>query len=87
MQPLRDFHAAASRLVQSRAGSWIDVVERGPAAQAAQTLGTVQALVSGEVGHLAQAAVSVGMPLLGEPRFGKCVRLRTFDVSDASVPQ
>ena len=87
VQPLRAFHAAASRLVQSRAGSWIDVVERGPAAQAAQTLGTVHALVSGDVGHLAQAAVSVGMPLKGEPRFGMCGRLRTFDVSDASVPQ
>ena len=84
VQPLHDFYAAASRLIQGRAGSWIDVVERGPAAQAAQTLDTVRALVAGDAGHLAQSAVSEGMPLGGEPRFGMCGRLRTFDVSGGS---
>jgi len=83
--PLRDFHAAAARLVQDRADAWTDIVERGPAAQAARSLDITGALARGDAPHLAAAAVSQAPQPAGERRFGMCGRLRAYDVSDALV--
>lgn len=85
--PLRAFHAAAAALVQERAASWSDIVERGPVAQAAQSLDITRAIAGGEATHLASATVSLAAEPTGERGFGMCGRLRAYDVSEALVPR
>ena len=83
--PLRAFHAAAAALVRERAASWSDIVERGPAVQAARSLDITRALAHGDAPHLSAAAVSAAPQPTGERSFGMCGRLRAYDVGDAAV--
>ncbi|MGO2060414.1 MAG: cupin domain-containing protein [Microbacterium gubbeenense] len=78
-RPLGEFREAAARIVADRVGSWTPIVERGPLAQAENTLDVLSRIASGDASHLAEAAVS---PVLApSPGFGMCGRLRAFDVA------
>ncbi|MDQ7876346.1 cupin domain-containing protein [Microbacterium sp. QXD-8] len=83
--PLRAFHVAAAALVRERAGSWSDIVERGPVAQAAQSLDVTRAIAGGEATHLAGATVLRAAEPPAERGFGMCGRLRAYAVSEALV--
>ncbi|MDW4573710.1 cupin domain-containing protein [Microbacterium sp. M3] len=80
--PLREFQAAAAAIIEHRASSWTDIVEQGPAAQAARSLDVARALSRGEFAHLEDAAVYRAAEPAGERRFGMCGRLRPYDVRE-----
>ncbi|MCP2635160.1 cupin domain-containing protein [Microbacterium sp. HD4P20] len=83
--PLRDFYAAATRLVSDRAHAWESIVRDGPLWQAARSEEMVRAIVAGSPDHLAEAVVSQAPQPRGERGFGMCGRLRAYNVADELV--
>lgn len=75
------FYAAAVERVRLRAQTWVELVEQGPLAQAEQALQRAAAIAAGSGSHLGAARVRRADPASGEPAFGMCGRLRTYDVS------
>jgi mannose-6-phosphate isomerase-like protein (cupin superfamily) len=78
--PLRRFQQAAATLVQGTVPAWADIVERGPAAQAAVTMDITRRLASGSAAHLASSVTRRAPEPHGEGTFGMCGRLRAYDV-------
>lgn len=83
--PLRDFYAAAGRLVRDRTPEWEKIVGEGPLAQATSSLDAVSALASGLTEHLALASVREAPHTAGERGFGMCGRLQTYEVNGATA--
>lgn len=79
--PLREFHAAAAKVVRGRAAEWESILAAGPYGQAAASVETVRELAAGSAAHLARAAVHEAPRPQGEKAFGMCGRLRPYDVS------
>jgi hypothetical protein len=78
---LAAFYASAVRLVQERSTTWGELVEAGPIAQAQHSLDLVNAVTRGESEQLRDGRVCRTEPFAGEPAFGMCGRLRTYDVA------
>lgn len=86
--PLDAFYSEAVERVRSRAQTWGALVEQGPLAQAERELQRATAIAAGSGSHLGEARVTRADPASGEPVFGMCGRLRTYDVtSGISHPQ
>ena len=87
-RPLDAFYSAAVDRVRSRAATWTDLVREGPLAHAERALELTRAIAAGSAAHLGAARVNRADPAPGDPAFGMCGRLRTYDViSDIHDPQ
>jgi mannose-6-phosphate isomerase-like protein (cupin superfamily) len=75
---LRDFHAAAARLIAPQLDRFEQVWRDGPALAAAATGAQLAALASGDVTHLASASVHRMAPPGDERRMGCCGTLGTY---------
>lgn len=75
---LRDFHAAAARLVAPRLDAWRRIVADGPAATARTTADHLAALQDGDASHLAAASVHRRPPTQDGRRYGCCGTLGTL---------
>lgn len=80
--PLREFFAAAARLVAGRATAWEKIVRSRPLAQATDSLAAIATLGDGGWAHLDAAAVHSAPPLPDERGYGMCGRLRAYDVAN-----
>lgn len=78
-EPLAAFHRAAAALVRPRTAEWRTRWEHGAAQAAAATGDQLDALESGEAGHLADARVHARVPA-ARGRFGMCGRLDVYRV-------
>lgn len=76
------FHQRAARLVQPRVASWRTLWERTVAAETARTGAQLDALDSGSVGMLGEAAVRTSVSEPGERGYGMCGRLRIWNWTD-----
>ena len=77
-QPLADFHAAAATLVRPRLDDWRALVGAGAERAALATLDQLDALISGDVSHLAAAEVArIARPQ--DTTYGMCGHLRAYD--------
>jgi mannose-6-phosphate isomerase-like protein (cupin superfamily) len=78
--PLKEFYAAAGRLVRERTPEWESIITDGPLAQATRSLDAVRALKRGLTDHLALSSLQQAPHNIGERAFGMCGRLRAYDV-------
>ena len=81
LEELHDFYSRAGALVRERSAAWIDLVEEGPLAQARRSRDLVAAVRHGDISHLAMGSLTARMGTDGEPGFGMCGRLRTYDTA------
>lgn len=79
--PLKEFYAAAGRLVRERAPEWEAIISDGPLAQATRSLDAVRALGGGLTEHLTLSTLQQAPDHTGERGFGMCGRLRAYDVN------
>ncbi|WP_460796588.1 cupin domain-containing protein [Microbacterium sp. GXF0217] len=79
--PLEAFYAAAVERVRSRAQDWPALVVDGPLAQAERAVALAEAIAGGSVEHLGEARLSRAEASAGEPAYGMCGRLRTYDIT------
>jgi mannose-6-phosphate isomerase-like protein (cupin superfamily) len=75
---VRDFHAAAARLLTPNLDRFVQVWRDGPARASAMTAEQLAALAAGDVGHLAAASVHRIAPPGDERRMGCCGTLGTY---------
>ncbi|MFJ8281484.1 cupin domain-containing protein [Streptomyces griseoviridis] len=76
-EALAEFHRAAAALVGPRLAEWREPWRRGARAAAAATGEQLDRLATGDVGHLATAAVHAEQPS-ERGRFGMCGRLDVY---------
>lgn len=79
--PLREFYAAAGRLVRERTPEWETIISDGPLARATSSRDAVHALSEGSTDHLALASLHEAPEHAGERGFGMCGRLRAYNVN------
>ncbi len=82
LDALHRFHLAAAAIVKERAPEWIDLVERGPLAQAEESARAARRVAEGRAEHLLWSTLQSSPALEGEPRFGMCGRLRPVDLAE-----
>jgi mannose-6-phosphate isomerase-like protein (cupin superfamily) len=75
---LNGFHQRAASLVRPRLARWRTVVDEGPRAEVARTLGFLDALDAGDCGHLAASSVHRHDPPPAERRMGCCGTLGVY---------
>ncbi|WP_326559671.1 cupin domain-containing protein [Micromonospora sp. NBC_01796] len=80
LAPLREFHAAAIRLVQPQLDAWRGRWRDGALRAAEQTGRQLDSLVRGEAPHLAEAAVYAFAEPREQGRQGMCGLLNTYPV-------
>lgn len=83
--PLREFYAAAGRLIRERTAEWETIISDGPLAQATSSLDSVGALARGVTDHLALSSLEQAPHHTAERGFGMCGRLHAYNVN-ASLP-
>ena len=76
---LAALHARAARLVQPRVAEWRATWETTVAAEVERTRRQLDALSDGLPGALGAASVARATPVGGDPAFGMCGRLTTWD--------
>lgn len=76
---LAALHARAARLVQPRIAQWRERWDATVGAETERTRRQLDALAAGDTGMLAQASVRRGDPTPGEPGYGMCGRLTTWE--------
>ncbi|KQO97045.1 cupin domain-containing protein [Leifsonia sp. Leaf264] len=78
---LEEFYASAVRLVSARADGWRELWEERVLADVARTRGLLDDLAAGRVAQLGLSGATAAQPHEGEPKFGMCGLLRTYDIS------
>jgi mannose-6-phosphate isomerase-like protein (cupin superfamily) len=81
-RPLRDFHAAAARLVAPRLAQWRERWASGALRTAQETGEQLAALAEGSPAHLADAAVFERAAPLESQRRGMCGLLETYRIGE-----
>lgn len=76
---LAALHARAAHLVQPRIAQWRERWETTVGAETERTRRQLDALAAGDPGMLAEASVRRGDPTPGEPGYGMCGRLTTWE--------
>lgn len=76
---LAALHARAARLVQPHLTQWRERWDATVAAETERTRRQLDALASGDPGILSQASVRRGDPTPGDPGYGMCGRLTTWN--------
>lgn len=77
--PLRRFYESAAALVADRLPAWRDLLDRGPAAEAARSAARVDWLAAGSAAHLATDAAVRRSDVRGQAEaLGMCGFLRPF---------
>ena len=81
-RPLREFHAAAARLVQPRLAHWRERWAGGALRAAEETGVQLDALAEGSAAHLADAAVYERTAPMEQDRRGMCGLLQTYRIGE-----
>ena len=83
---LEALHARAARLVQPRVAGWRTTWEATVVAEVERTRRQLDALNDGLPGALGAASVVRATPTPGDPGFGMCGRLTTWQWDAAKLP-
>lgn len=80
-EALEEFYAAAVQLVSGRAAEWRGIWEERVLDDVARTRGLLDDLAAGRSAQLGVSGATSASPHDGEPKFGMCGLLRTYDIS------
>jgi mannose-6-phosphate isomerase-like protein (cupin superfamily) len=76
---------AAVRIVGERSAGWREIIAARPVATAERSLAMAAAVLAGDAAHLVDSRTRVAERSGGDPGFGMCGRLRTYDVGEVAA--
>lgn len=83
--PFLEFHRAAARLVRDKVPAWRELWRAGALATAQRTGAQIDALQSGDAGHLADAAARIAKPTR-HGGYGMCGRREEYELPGTTLP-